>query len=160
MQMVECDTGNVCKDSFNYKGNAGKYIGDKKVEFDESILDEIISETNSILGLAGWDMNQLESYNAILNGALSYYDSAISDIQHAMEKISPPAHIRTKIWGIQRDLRRKHTKVKQCMAYIDVMKDAITYKYDIGKIKLELNKAKYSDYKGRTEYYDMILAME
>lgn len=158
--MVECETGTTCKLNKNYKGNGGCYIGDKKVEFDESVLDEIINEADSMLGLAGWDLNQLESFRVMLEGALSYYDSAISDIVHAMEKINPPAHTRTKIWGMQRELRIKHTRVKQCMQYIDVMKDAITYKYDIGKIKLELNKAKYSDYKGRTEYYEMILGMD
>ena len=37
------------------------------------------------------------------------------------------------------------------------MKNGFTNKYDIGKIKLELSKAKFSDYKGRTEYYEIAL---
>ena len=51
----------------------------------------------------------------------------------------------------------KHKHIKQCQNYIRVMKDAITYNYTIEKIKLELVKAKHSDYKGRTEYYQMAL---
>lgn len=40
---------------------------------------------------------------------------------------------------------------------IQVMEDAITYRYTIEKIKLELTKAKHTKYKGRTEYYQIAL---
>ena len=43
------------------------------------------------------------------------------------------------------------------MRYISVMQDAITYSYTLEKIKLELAKARNSDYKGRTEYYQKAL---
>ena len=37
------------------------------------------------------------------------------------------------------------------------MQNAITYKYDISKIKYDLNNVKKSEYKGRTEYYKLAL---
>lgn len=37
------------------------------------------------------------------------------------------------------------------------MLDAITYKYDITKLRLELSKAEHGEYKGRTEYYAMAI---
>ena len=37
------------------------------------------------------------------------------------------------------------------------MESAIENKYPIEKLKLELSKAKYNEYKGRTEYYQMVL---
>lgn len=157
--MLDCDTGEESALSANYRGNADIYTGDNKIDFDESILDDIFSETDGILGLAAWDKNQLETYKTMLNSALSYYDSAISDIVHAIEKSSPPAHIRTKIYGVLQDVREKHTKVKQCIRYIEILNDAITYKYDLGKIKLEISKAKYVEYRGRTDYYKMIMDM-
>jgi len=55
------------------------------------------------------------------------------------------------------EVRDKHKNVKQCLHYISVFKNAITYGYTIEKIKLELEKAKYSEYKGRTDYYQRAL---
>ena len=37
------------------------------------------------------------------------------------------------------------------------MQDAITYKYSLEKIKEEISKVKYVEYKGRTEYYKIAL---
>lgn len=162
-QMVDTNTGESLIKS-NYKGNGGVYVGDKDIDFDESILGKIVEETESILGLAGWDAQQLNTYKNLLEAALSKYDSAESDISHALQKYKednngkkPQAHKIAKIGYLIDDIRDKHKKIKQCLNYIRVMQDAITYKYDIGKIKLELSKAKYSDYKGRTEYYEIAL---
>ena len=164
-QVVDVGNGEVVKKSELYnKGNGGAYLGRNDVDFDESILDKILEETNSILGLAGWDMDQLETYRNILNAALSKFDSAESDIRHAMRKYrednqgkKPQAHKMAKLGYLLDEMEDKHKRIKQCLNYIRVMQDAITYKYDIVKIKLELSKAKYSDYKGRTEYYQMAL---
>ena len=62
-----------------------------------------------------------------------------------------------KIGYMLDEIRDKHKHIKQCQRYIKVMQDAITYNYTIEKLKLELTKAKYSDYKGRTEYYQKAL---
>lgn len=164
-QMVDLGSGEPVKKSELYnKGNGGAYLGKNDIEFDEGILDKILEESNCILGLAGWDMNQLETYRNLLNAALSKFDSAESDIRHAMRKYrednlgkKPQAHKMAKLGYLLDEMEDKHKRIKQCLNYIKVMQDAITFKYDIGKIKLELSKAKYSDYKGRTEYYQIAL---
>lgn len=161
-QIVDQQTGQV--ESSNYKGNAGAYLGHRDIDFDVSILDKIVTESNSILGLAGWDKQQLDTYQNLLNVALSKYDSAISDIEHSLQKYKednngkkPQAHKMAKIGYLLDEIRDKHKRIKQCQNYIRVLQDAITYGYDIGKVKLELSKARHSDYKGRTEYYNLAL---
>ena len=87
---------------------------------------------------------------------LQFYDSAISDIQHARMDKRPPAHIRTKIDGILNDLEEKRRDIKQASNYIAVFMEAIKQQWTIGKIKAELSKAKYVPYKGRTKYYGIV----
>ena len=162
--MVDRETGQDTNVSLNYKGNGGVYIGNNDIDFDSGIIDLIYSEAKSIVDLAGWSMEQLKVYEEKLNIGLSKYDSAESDITHALQKYKednsgkkPQAHKMAKIAYLLDDIRDKHKNIQQCQNYIRVMKDAITYNYTIEKIKLELVKAKHSDYKGRTEYYQMAL---
>ena len=163
-QMVNKETGKVNKDAKYYKGNGGAYIGENDIEFDENVIELICKETRSLIGLAGWSMNQLKTYEKQLKEGLSKYDSAESDIEHALQKYKednngkkPQAHKMAKIGYLLDDIQDKHKHIKQCLDYISVMQDAITYGYTIEKLKLELMKAKHVDYKGRTEYYQMAL---
>jgi len=163
-QLVNVETGKNSKISPNYEGNGKAYIGENDIKFDESILDKIFDESNLILGLAGWDINQLQTYYNILEAACSKYDSAESDVGHALQKYReanlgkrPQAHQMAKIGYLLDEIRDKHKRIKQCMRNVSVMKDAITYKYDIGKLKLELSKVNCGEYKGRTEFYDKAL---
>lgn len=160
--MINQETKEEC--NANYKGNGGCYIGKNSIKFDYSIVDLIYKETKSIIGLAGWSMEQLRTYEEELNIGLSKYDSAESDIEHALQKYKednggkkPQAHKMAKIGYLLDEIRDKHKHIKQCQRYIKVMQDAITYNYTMEKIKLELTKAKHSEYKGRTEYYKMAL---
>lgn len=136
--------------------NEGIFCGDKDFEFDESIIDTIKQEVNSIIGLAAWDINQLNTYLAMLNQGVQFYDSAIQDIKHARLDKRPPAHIRTKIDGIANELEEKRRDAKQTRSYVDILIKAIKEQWAIGKIKAELSKAKYVPYKGRTRYYKMV----
>ena len=164
-QLVDIQTGKESEHSLNYKGNANVHTGKNDIEFDEAILDKIYEESHSILGLAGWNMEQLNTYANILNVALSKYDSAESDINHALQKYKeqhgkkPQAHKMAKVGYMLDEVRDKHKRIKQCMRYVKVMQDAITYSYNIGKIKLELSKVSSEEYRGRTEYYDAVLAI-
>jgi uncharacterized protein (UPF0147 family) len=135
------------------------YNSENSFEFDESIIKDIKTEVSSIIGLAAWDINQLKTYNTMLNSGLSYYDSAISDIRHAQMDKRPPAHIRTKINTISNELEEKRRDVKQVRTYIDILIRAIEQQWTIGKIKMELSGAKYVPYKGRTKYYDLVNEM-
>ena len=162
-QLVDMNTGKESEFSLNYKGNAGVYI-ESDTSFDDSILDKIIEESNSIIGLAGWNAEQLSTYENLLNTQLSICDSAESDIKHALEKYKednkgkkPQAHKAAKIGYLLDEIRDRHKKIKQCIRCVKIMQDAITYKYTIGKIKFELSKASSGEYKGRTEYWKMAL---
>lgn len=162
--MVDEDTGEIGETSQNYKGNAGVYVGKNDIKFENMIITEINEEAKSITGLAGWSMAQLITYKEQLNIGLSKYDSAVSDIEHALQKYKkdndgkkPQAHKAAKIGYLLGEIRDNHEKIKQCMDYIQVFENAITYNYTIEKIKLELIKAKHKEYQGRTEYYQIAL---
>lgn len=153
--MVDKETGEAETDIPKYS-NEGIFCGNKDFEFDESVVSTIRHEVDSIIGLAAWDINQLNTYIAILNQGVQFYDNAIQDIKHARLDKRPPAHIRTKIDGIMNDLEEKRRDVKQTRNYINILTKAIKEQWSIGKIKAELSKAKYVPYKGRTKYYEMV----
>lgn len=164
--MMNKETGSIEKGAQHQKSNAGIYIGDKDIDFDDSIIDKIYQETQSVIGLAGWSMTQLKTYEEALNNGLSKYDSAESDIEHALQKYKednngkkPQAHKMAKIGYLLSEIRDKHKNIKQCIDYVRVMQNAITYSYTIEKLKLELTKAKHVEYKGRTEYYKIALEL-
>ena len=163
---VNQDTGVVDKNVKYCKGNGGVYLEGNNIEFDESIIEKIYAETKSIIGLAGWSMTQLKTYEEELHNGLSKYDSAESDIAHALQKYKEDnegkkaqAHKMAKVGYLLDEVRDKHKHIKQCLDYIKVLEDAITYSYTIEKIKLELIKAKHIEYKGRTEYYQKALEL-
>ena len=156
--LIDIDSGDECENSLYYKGNGGIYVNDK--DFDYTLLDKIFEESNSILGLAGWNKTQLITYKNLLNIELSKCDSAESDITHALEKYKrihngkkPQAHKVAKIGYLLDDIRDKHRRIKQCIRYVTVMLDAIDRAYTIDKIKLELSKVSDGEYKGRTQYW-------
>ena len=162
--VIDKDTGKVEKELKYAKSSGGAYVGKNNVEFNEEIIEKIFQETKSVIGLAGWSMTQLKTYKEELNIGLSKYDSAESDIGHALQKYkednegkNAQAHKMAKIGYLLGEIREKHKNIKQCLDYIQVMEDAITYSYTIEKIKLELTKAKHTKYKGRTEYYQIAL---
>ena len=163
--MVNQESGDETNNNVrNYKGNSGVYIGENDIEFNDNIIDLIYKETSSLIGLAGWSMMQLETYEKELNVGLSKYDSALSDINHALQKYKednhgkkPQAHKMSKVGYLLDEVRDKRKHIKQCIRYVQVMKNAITHGYTLEKIKLELVKVKNKDYQGRTEYYQMAL---
>ena len=163
-QMLNTETKEVNKEAKFKKGNGGAYIGENDIDFNEKILKVIYEETNSILGLAGWSATQIKTFKQHLSNALSKYDSAESDIGHALQKYkedsggkNPQAHKMAKIGYLLDDIRDKHKNIKQCLLYLEVMENAIQFGYSIEKIKLELAKAKHVEYEGRTEYYQIAL---
>ena len=164
--MLNRDTGEKSSMPSNYRGNGGVFMGENDIEFDDNIIDYIYKEAKSIMGLAGWSTTQLQTYRKTLENGLSKYDSAESDIEHALQKYKednngkkPQAHKMAKVGYLLDEVRDKHKNIKQCIDYIRVMEDANTHGYTIEKLKLELTKAKHTEYKGRTEYYKMALDM-
>ena len=162
--MVKTDTNEKSNIPPTYKGNGGVYIGDNDIDFDTSIIDKIFCESNSIMHLYGWSLTQLKTYEEQLNRALSKYDSAESDIDHALQKYKedndgkkPQAHKMAKVGYLLDEVRDIRKKVKQSIHYVQVMENAATSAYSLEKLKLELEKAKHVEYKGRTEYYQKAL---
>lgn len=164
--MVDKEIDKKPKISLKQKGNGGVYIGTNDISFDEAIIEEIYQEIRSILGLAGWSKMQLQTYKEESTIGLSKYDSAESDIVHALQKYKEDnngkkaqAHKMAKIAYLLDEIREKHKNIKQCLDYIEVFEDVITYKYTLEKLKLEIAKEKHVEYKGRTEYYQKALEM-
>ncbi len=161
--MMNQETGEIDKRGKYRKGNGGAFLN-SDVDFDESIIDTVYTEAKSLMGLAGWSMTQLKTYEEELYIGLSKFDSAESDLEHALQKYKednngkkPQAHKMAKFGYLLDEIRDKHKHIKQCLDYVRVMEDAITYSYTIEKLKLELTKAKHTEYKGRTEYYQIAL---
>ncbi len=153
--MLNKETGKIETEIPQFS-NEGVFCGDKDFTFDETTIEVIGKEVNSIVGLTAWDYKQLNSFIAMLNQGLQYYDSAISDVRHARMDKRPPANVRTKIDGILNELVEKRRDIKQTITYVEVMINAIKEHWTIGKVREELSKAKYLPYKGRTKYYDMV----
>lgn len=153
--MLKKETGKIETEIPQFS-NEGVFCGDKDFTFDETTIEVIGKEVDSIVGLTAWDYKQLNSFIAMLNQGLQYYDSAISDVKHARMDKRPPANIRTKIDGILNELVEKRRDIKQTITYVEVMINAIKEHWTIGKVREELSKAKYLPYKGRTKYYDMV----
>lgn len=162
--MVDDSGTEATKHEVKTLSNKGVFIGKNDIDFDVAILDQITEEANNLLGIAGWNMNQLTTYQNLLTAGLSKFDSAISDIEHVLEQYDkktggkkPQAHKIAKLGYLLTDVRITHRRIKQCQDYIQVMQDAITYHYTLEKVKLELSKATHQDYQGRTEYYNIAL---
>ena len=160
---IDKETGENCYIR-NYKGNGGIYVGENDIDFDDKIIDQIYGEASSLMGMAGWSLIQLKTYEEQLNSGLSKYDSALSDINHALQKYKednhgkkPQAHKMSKLGYMLDEVRDKRKHIKQCIRYVQVMKNAINYSYTLEKIKLELTKVKNTNYQGRTEYYQKAL---
>ena len=59
------ETGNIEKDIPGCS-NDGVFCNDKEFNFDYKIVEEINNEVDSLVGLAAWDMNQLNTYKSML----------------------------------------------------------------------------------------------
>lgn len=139
--MVDDSSGEeVAEQEVRSRSNKGVFVGKNDIDFDISILDQIMQETTNLLGVAGWNMAQLTTYQNMLSTALSKYDSAEADIEHALQTYKeesggkkPQAHKMAKVGYLLDDVRDKHKRIKQCQCYIKVMQDAITYHYTLEK---------------------------
>lgn len=103
--MVDDSSGEeIAKQEVRSRSNKGIFVGKNDIDFDISILDQIMQETNNLLGIAGWNMAQLTTYQNMLSTALSKYDSAEADIEHALQTYKeesggkkPQAHKMAKV---------------------------------------------------------------
>jgi len=157
-KMLNTDTGEF-ETIIHRFSNEGVYCDDKAFTINDEIVQNIIKESEKILGLFAWNIDQLNTNKNILTSQMSYYDSALSDIGHAMLDKRPPADTRTKIYGLEKQLREKRRDVKQAIKYVQVMINSINQEWELSKLRCEMSKAMYHDYKGRTEYYELVIDM-
>ena len=116
--MVDDSSGEkIAEQEVRSRSNKGVFVGKNDIDFDVSILDQIMQETNNLLGIAGWNMAQLTTYQNMLSTALSKYDSAEADIEHALQTYKeesggkkPQAHKMAKVGYLLDDVRDKHKR--------------------------------------------------
>lgn len=135
------------------------YTEESSHDFDLSAIDSIGNEVKLLMEFSCYDCMELNKMKASLNQALSYYDSAISDVHHARMNHKPPAHVRTKIDGMLNTLQEKRRDIKQTMAKIDILVESQKDGWSNSKTKAALEKVSGSPYKGRTEYYDKAMRL-
>ncbi len=146
-------------DIHKYKSEASAIVDNKKISFDLDIVQQIKNEAESIMGLSAYTQEDLIKKREVLNQALSFYDLAMSDVEHIIGDNKPPAHIRTIIYGKQHEIQNIHKEIKQAIIYIDIMIMAHTESWTINKTQTKLRESKYVPYKGRTCIYDEIMQM-
>jgi hypothetical protein len=158
LMMVNISTGEE-KERSNYRGNADAFIGDNDVEFNFSILEEINAETSAILKTSGWTLDVLSSYEAKLKVGLSKYDSALSDVEHAMQEYvrkngkNPSASKAAKLTYLMIDVRSKRADIKESLRFIHVMQDGITKRQPLPELKTNVEREVTAEYRGRTDYF-------
>ncbi len=153
--MVDKKTGQIENDVPKYS-NADAFCGNRDLDFEYDVVNEIQNEIDQLLKLSAWDKAQLSTYNAKLTQGLQFYDSAISDVYHVRMDKRPPAHIRTKIDGLLNDLEEKRRDIKQSISYLSVLDTAVQQSWPLCKIKEELKNKKFAEYKGRTKYFEVV----
>lgn len=148
------NTGNVMSRRESKRRSNGNCF--KDFEWDKSILNDIEAEERAIVGLLAYDYEELSQKKFEMEQSLSYTDSAISDILHAIEGKKINAAKRAVIVGYLKTMRELHTQIKKCIRYVEVMQESINNKEDIGTLKKKLQSSEPNEYVGRTKYYELI----
>ena len=148
------DVGNVMSRKETKSRSNGNCF--KDYEWDKSILSDIEAEEKAIVGLLAYDYEELSQKKFEMEQSLSYTDSAVSDILHAIEGKKIDAAKRAVIVGYLKTMRELHTQIKKCIRYVEIMQDSITKKDDISTLKKKLKNSEPHDYVGRTKYYELI----
>jgi hypothetical protein len=124
-------------------------LAGNKIEFD---WNKIIEQIENLL-------DNIYVYKEQLISQQQYVDWELSDIDHIIGKKSPPAHIRTKIYGIQQQKRKEREAIHNNIRYTNVIIEAIDQGNSLNEIKNRLKGAEPKPYKGRTELYEELLQM-
>lgn len=153
----EIEFGNIGKpmktSEVKRKGNGNCFMD---WEQDNTLIDSIETEERAIVGLLAYNSEQLGEKKFELEQALSYADSARSDILHAIEFKKIDAAKRAVIVGYLKTLQELHRKIKNCIRYIEVMQNCMDNHKDICTLKKELKDTEHKAYVGRTKYYELI----
>lgn len=158
--MIDCNSNEKEDVNIQYQGKADVFVGKNDIIFNEEIIKDIKREVTAIINISAWDISQIKEYKDKLNNQLSKYDSANSDILHALLKYredndgkKPPAHKMAKIAYMVDDIYNKRKNIKECLRYVQIMEDAIHNKSTLNAMKKNFLTVRTAEYKGRTDYY-------
>lgn len=127
-----------------------------KDEPEEKIIEEMEQLITTLNNLCIPSKIQLLSYKKELEKSESFYDRALSDIDHWIMDHKPPAHVRAKVYGIQQDIEQKRKQVKEKYGYILVLINADEKEFCVSRLQHELGKRKYAPYTPNTYVYKML----
>lgn len=127
-----------------------------KIEPEDKIIKEMEQLVTTLNNLCIPPKIQLLSYKKELEKSESFYDRALSDIDHWIMDHKPPAHVRAKVYGIQRDIEQKRKQVKEKYGYILVLINADEKEFCVSRLQHELKKRKYAPYTPNTYVYKML----
>lgn len=129
----------------------------------EHNFDNIFSIVNSIVKsiteLSIPDKKILLIYKKQLEDILSTKDKELSDIDHWVMDHKPPAHVRTKVYGIQHDIENDRRKIKESYRYVTTLIDSLDRNYTYAQMKHELKKMLPQPYKPSTDLYGQLDAL-
>ena len=132
---------------------------DNRFKFDESIIQRLdkLAETVALLNIP--NLNNLIAMRSDLESANQFYDKALSDIDHWIMNHTPPANIRTKVYGVQHDIENIRKDVKEKWAYVNILIRAREENYTFDKLQKEMINAKWKAYTPNTYIYDELEAL-
>jgi hypothetical protein len=96
----------------------------------------------------------IKSRRKELVNLLSNADLELSDVYHFVKDNKPPAHVRTKVYGIEQEVLLKREKIKEELRCIELIL-SVTDKDLLHKKIENINQ----DYKNRTEIYNRLVSL-
>ena len=124
-----------------------------------SIADHVDTTAKQIASIELPDRKTLIIERNNLSCDLSYCDQVISDIEHWIRKHSPPAHIRSKVYGYLAIYERKHEEIKEKIRFVDVFIDFRSNKIDFDRMVKSLKHERNKPYKPNTPVYGELDAL-
>lgn len=122
-------------------------------QFDMEIVQQLESLVGTITTLNVPALNHLLAMRSDLEQANQFYDQALADIDHWIMNHTPPADVRTKVYGRQHDIEIMRREVKEKWAYVNVFIKAKQENYTFEKLQYELKNAKWKPYTPNTYIY-------
>lgn len=133
--------------------DAVKDVLSERFILDVSALDKIRECTNKILDVQIPSREQLLKMKKYLEDAQQFYDNACSDIRHWVLNHEPPAHIRTKVYGIQHTCEQERANVKEVHNFVVKLIEGDEKKTSLYQLQQSLKSKVYVQYTPNTYIY-------
>lgn len=120
---------------------------------DLAVLADIRNCANKILNIKIPSREKLIAIKKDLEDAQRFYDNACSDIRHWILYHEPPAHIRTKVYGIQHTYEQERANVKEVYGFVIKLIEADEKNRTITQLQNSLSARVYAPYTPNTYVY-------